>query len=93
MLDTKELPTVLNTFHDSGVKDHMFSLINAANSSLVFAVKTRLTEQRSIRNKMMQGDVMSTLMCSNMEDHGIGKVTVSPRNVYMGQFPQDGNWL
>ena len=82
MFDAKELPTVLNAFYDSGVKDEMFSLINEANTSVVFAVETPkgLTEQRNISNKMMQGDVMSPLMSSNMVDNYIGKVAVSTRN-------------
>ena len=58
----------------------------------MFSICSKKKIHRTRKHKK-QGDVMSTLMCSNMEDHGIGKVTVSPRNVYMGQFPQDGNWL
>ena len=85
MFDAEELPIVLNAFYESGVKDDMFSLLHEANSSVTFAVKTPsgLTESRSIRNKIMQGDIMSPLLSSNMVDHHIGKMAVATKNIYM----------
>ena len=85
MFDAEELPIVLNAFYESGVKDDMFSLLHEANKSVTFAVKTPLglTENRSIRNKIMQGDVMSPLLSSNMVDHHIGKAAVATKNIYM----------
>ena len=85
MFDAEELPIVLNAFYESGVKDDMLSLINKANKSVFFAVKTPhgLTEQRNIINKIMHGDVMSPLMSSNMVDHHICKTAVTTNNVYM----------
>ena len=63
----------------------MFAIIYEANKSVMFAVKTPtgLTEYRTIKNKVMQGDVLSPLMSSNMVDKNIGKVAISARNVYM----------
>ena len=63
----------------------MFPLLHEANTSVTFAVKTPsgLTESRSIRNKIMQGDVMSPLLSSNMVDHHIGKMAVATKNIYM----------
>ena len=67
MFDGEELKSVLNAFFEAGVKDDMFSIINEANATVKFAVKTPtgLTEERVIRNKIMQGDVLSPLMSSS----------------------------
>ena len=64
MFDAEELPNVLNAMYESGIKDDMLVLLNAANESVQFAVKTPngITETRSITNKIMQGDVMAPLM-------------------------------
>ena len=75
MFDGEELKSVFNAFFEAGVKDDMFSIINEANETVKFAVKTPtgLTEDRIIRNKIMQGDVWSPLMSSNFVDKNIGK--------------------
>ena len=85
MFDAEELPTVLNSFYEAGVQNDLFAIIYEANKSVMFAVKTPtgLTEYRTIKNKVMQGDVLSPLMSSNMVDKNIGKVAISARNVYM----------
>ena len=64
MFDAEELPNVLNAMYESGIKDDMLVLLNAANESVQFAVKTPngITETRSITNKIMQRDVMAPLM-------------------------------
>ena len=46
MFDAEELPTVLNTLYDAGVKDDLFYLINEANKSVTFAVKHLLPEKQ-----------------------------------------------
>ena len=85
MFDGEELKSVLNAFFEAGVKDDMFSIINEANETVKFAVKTPtgLTEERIIRNKIMQGDVLSPLMSSNFVDKNIGKTAVITGNVYL----------
>ena len=52
---------------------------------VTFAVKTTtgLIEYRTIRNKIMQGDVLSPLMSSNFVDTNIGKIAVSTGNTYL----------
>ena len=85
MFDCEELNSVLNSFYDAGVKDDMFCLKNEANKDVTFVVKTPtgLTDQKTMRNKIMQGDVLSPLMSSNFVDKNIGKVALSTGNVYM----------
>ena len=85
IFDCEELKSVLNSFYDAGVKDDMFCLINEANKDVTFVVKTPigLTEQKTMRNKINQGDVLSPLMSSNFVDNNIGKVALSTGNVYM----------
>ena len=63
MFDAEELPIVLNTLYESGVKDDMLSLINQAKRNVTFAVKTPtgMTEERTIRNKTMQGMCLAHL--------------------------------
>ena len=79
MFDCEELKSVLNAFYDAGVKDDMLCLMNEANMIVTFAVKTPtgLTEQKTMRNKIMQGDVLSPLMSSNFVDKNIGKMALS----------------
>ena len=78
MFDAEELPTVLNAFYEAGIKDDLFAMINEANKEVKFSVKTPegLTDSRTIHNKIMQGDVLSPLMSSNMVDKNIGKIAV-----------------
>ena len=85
MFDSEELTNVLNAFYDAGVKDDMFAIVNEANKSVKFAVRTPtgLTDIRSIENKIMQGDVLSPLMSSNMVDKNVVDPAVSTRCVYM----------
>ena len=85
MFDAEELPTVLNTLYDAGVKDDLFYLINEANKSVTFAVKTPtgMTEQKTRTNKIMQGDVLSPLISSNMVDSYIGKMALVTGNTYL----------
>ena len=60
-------------------------MIYEANKSVRFAVKTPtgMTDIRTIQNKVMQGDVLSPLMSSNMVDQNIGKTALSTKNTYM----------
>ena len=62
MFDAEELPTVLNAFYESGVKNDMLALVNEANKSVKFLVKTPngMTETSSMHNKSMQGDAIRT---------------------------------
>ena len=85
MFVAKKLPVVLNALYESVGPNYMFSFLNKANKSVTFAVKAPagLTEQTSIVNKIMQGDMMSPLLSSNMVDHHIGKVAVATKTIYM----------
>ena len=73
MFDAEQLQTVLNTYYEAGVIDDMFALVHEANKSLQFAVKTpnEWTETANIENKIMQDDVLSPLVSSNMVDRNI----------------------
>ena len=84
MFDTEELPSVLNAFYDSGVKNDMLGLIHEANKSVNFAMKTPhgLTESKTIKNKVMQGDVMAPLLSSSFVDSNIVKPATKTGNVY-----------
>ena len=75
----------LNAFFEAGVQDDMLAIIHEANRNVTFAVKTPggLTDYTVIQNKIMQGDVMSPLMSSNMVDRNIARMTVLTNNVYM----------
>ena len=42
-----------------------------------------MTDLKIIRNKIMQGDVLSPLIPSNMVDQHIGKEAVISKNTYM----------
>ena len=85
MFDAEELPTVLNAFYESGVTDDIFALVHEANETVEFAVKTPtgLTETTCIRNKILQGDVFSPLLSSNMVDNNISKNAITTNNTYM----------
>ena len=56
MFDTEELPTVLNAFYESGVKNDMLAIVNEANKTVNFAVKTPngMTKTSTIHNKVLQ---------------------------------------
>ena len=83
--DAEELPTVLNAYYEAGVTDDMLALVNEANQTVQFAVKTPtgLTETTCIRNKILQGDVLRPLLSSNMVDQNISKNAISTNNTYM----------
>ena len=85
MFDAEELTNVLNSFYEAGVRDDMFAIVNEANKSVKFAVKTPtgMTDTRTINNKIMKGDVLSPLISSNMVDKNIVDPAISSRNVYM----------
>ena len=78
MFDAEELPTVLNAFYEAGVKYDMLAIVNEANKCVKFAVKTQneLTETKNIHNKILQGDVHSPLVSSNMVDVNITKLAI-----------------
>ena len=65
----------LNALYDAGVKDNIIALVCEANKSATFAIKTPngITDKTNIDNKIMQGDVLSALVSSNMVDQHIGK--------------------
>ena len=85
MFDAEDIQTVMNSFYEAGVQDDLFSVIYEANKSVRFAVKTPtgMTDIRTIQNKVMQGDVLSPPMSSNMVDQNIGKSALSTKNTYM----------
>ena len=70
MFDSEDLITCLNALHDAEIRDNMLALINQANKTTYFAVKTPdgITEKTIISNKILQGDVLAPLISSNMVD-------------------------
>ena len=85
MFDSEKLETVLNSFYEAGIHDDMLGLVYEANKNVTFAVKTPsgLTSRRNISNKIMQGDVISPLVSSNMVDENISKRAMATHNFYM----------
>ena len=75
MFDAEDISIVLNALYEAGVKDDTFALIYEANKIYVISVKTPngVTGTANIYEKVMQGDVLSPLMSSNMVDLNIGK--------------------
>ena len=85
MFDSEQLETVLNAYYEAGIIDDMLALVYEANKTVTFAVKTPngLTEEKTISDKIMQGDVLSPLLSSNMVDSNISKKALQSGNVYM----------
>ena len=54
-------------------------------NQIFFAVKTPngITTKEKIENKVLQGDVLSPMLSSNMVDHNIGKPAILSNNVYL----------
>ena len=84
MFDAEEGSICLNALYDAGVKDDLFALVCEANTTATFAIKTPsgLTEKTSISNKIIQGDVLSPLVSSNMVDKFIGKEALRTGQTY-----------
>ena len=84
MFDAEEIQTVMNSFY-AGIQKELFAVVYEANKGVDFAVKTLtgMTELRTMRNKIMQGDVLSPLMSRNMADQNIGKTALSSKYTYM----------
>ena len=63
----------------------MLALVNEANKYVKFVVKTPngMTETSSLHYKIMQGDVLSPLVSSNMVDVNITKHAIRTENIYM----------
>ena len=78
MFDSEEVPLCLHALYEAGVKDDIFALICEANTSATFAIKTPngLTDKTTISQKIMQGDVLSPLVSSNMVDKHVGKKAI-----------------
>ena len=85
MFHSEEVPICLNSLYNAGVEDDLFALICEANSSATFAIKTPtgITKSSHIYNKIMQGDVLSPLVSSNMVDQHIGKKAIETGNTYL----------
>ena len=63
----------------------MFAPIFEANKDIKFSVKTPngITKTENITYKVLQGDVLSPLISSNMVDKHIGKQALNQKNVYI----------
>ena len=85
MFDSEEVPICLNALYEAGVKDDIFALLCEANTSATFAIKTPsgITDKTIIYNKIMQGDVLSPLVSSNMVDQHIGRKAIETGNTYL----------
>jgi hypothetical protein len=84
MFDSEESSICLNSLYEAGVKDDIFALIAETNKSATFAIKTPsgITHKSSIYNKIMQGDVLSPLVSSNMVDKYIGEKALQTGHIY-----------
>ena len=82
MFDAEELEVALKAYYEAGFDDDIFALMHESNT---FAVKTPngLTKTSSIKNKIMQGDVLAPIMSSNMVDVNICKQAIVTGNVYL----------
>ena len=85
MFDAEDISICLNALYEARIKDDTFALIYEANKTNVIAVKTPngITEKRSIYEKVMQGNVLSPLVSSNMVDSNNGKSAEMTGNNYM----------
>ena len=85
IFDAEELSLCLNDFYEAGINDDIFALIHEANKPNVICVKTPngVTDKAVISNKIIQGDVLSPLVSSNMVDVNITKPAIITGNVYM----------
>ena len=85
MFDSEELEICMNSLYDANIKDDMFALIFEANKTINFAVKTPngITKSETIENKVLQGDVLSPMISSNMVDKNIGKQAIDSENIYL----------
>ena len=56
--------------YSGGLKDNNFNVLHNANSNVKIVVKTPVgkTNQESIQNVIIQGDVFGPLLCSNTID-------------------------
>ena len=85
MFDAEDISICLNALYEAGVQDNTLALIYEANKTNVISVKTPngLTEKSHIYDKVMQGDVLSPLVSSNMVDRNIARAAVMTGNIYM----------
>ena len=84
MFDAEEVFISLNALYEAGVQDDVFALINESNRENVVCVKTPngLTKRGIISEKIMQGDVLGSLLSSNRVDKHIGKMAMETGNFY-----------
>ena len=76
MFDSEKPSQCLNALYDVGVDDDNLVIINEANKGNSIAVKTpagELSKRETIKENMMQGEVMAPLISSNLVD-GFGKL-------------------
>ena len=85
MFYAKDVSICLNSLYEAGVNDDTFVMIYIANETSVISVKTPngITDKTTILEKIMQGDVLSPLVSSNMVDSNIGKSASITGNIYM----------
>ena len=85
MFDAEDLSTCLNAMFEADIKDDMLALMYAANETTYFELKTPngLTEIETMKNKILQGDVLAPMLSSNMVDKNIGVEAIKSENVYL----------
>ena len=85
MFDAEALPIVLNLFIEACVTDEVLALGNETNKSVQLEIKTPngMTKCETMNNKVMQGDVLSPLVSSNMVDINISKPAIETGIIYM----------
>ena len=72
--DSLNTKTVISDLYESGIQDDHLNIINKADSSSHIGVKTPfgITERKTVENKVLQGECLGPLKCSNSIDT-IGK--------------------
>ena len=85
MFDSEELEICMNSLYEANIQNDLFALIYQANKTNFFSVKTPggLTKVEEIKNKVLQGDVLSPMLSSNMVDKHIGRAAMFSDNIYM----------
>ena len=74
--------TVLNAYYEAGIIDDMLALMYETNKT-VTPTPNGLTEEKTISDNIMQADVLSPLLSSNMVDSNISWKVLQAGNVYI----------
>jgi hypothetical protein len=85
MFDSEDAITCLTSLYSAGVQDDIFALIYEAKKTIYFKVKTPSgkTVEEKIENNILQGDVITPLISSNMVEKNISREAMKNKQVYL----------